>query len=153
MSATPTDLAVSLPSAEEVMETLALAEAERASEAIRREATVEAEKKALIDRLSKPSGVSDEEALKRTAIIVNNAVKNGRIEVQVYRFPNSLCTDRGRAINQQEAGWEATLTGIPKEIFEFWKRHLQSRGYKLYAEIVDFPEGVPGDVGLTLKWG
>lgn len=147
------DLGLSLPSAEEAMEKLALAEAEKATEAIRREAAVEAERKGLIDRLSKASGVSDDEALKRTAAIVNNAIRNGFSEVQVYRFPNTMCTDRGRAINQQEAGWEATLTGVPKEIFGFWKRQLQPRGYKLYAQIVEFPDGVPGDVGLTLKWG
>jgi len=147
------DLGVLLPSAEEAMEKLVLAEAEKATESIRRETAVENERKALIDRLSKPSGVSDDEALKRTATIVNNAIKNGLTEVQVYRFPNTMCTDRGRAINQQEPGWEASLTGIPKEIFEFWKRQLQSRGYKLYAQIVEFPDGVPGDVGLTLKWG
>ena len=73
--------------------------------------------------------------------------------MEVYRFPNSLCTDRGRAINQQESGWEATLTGIPKEIYEFWKRRLQPLGYTLRVQIVDFSGGVPGDVGITLKWG
>jgi hypothetical protein len=35
-------------------------------------------------------------------------VSNGKTEVQVYRFPNQLCTDNGRAINQ-EPGWEDTL--------------------------------------------
>jgi hypothetical protein len=74
------------------------------------------------------------------------------LEIQVMRFPNSLCTDRGRAINQQEAGWENTLTGLPKELFAFWKKHLQPRGYKLRCEIVDFPNGMPGDVGMTLGW-
>jgi hypothetical protein len=38
-------------------------------------------------------------------------------EVQVYRFPNRLCTDHWRAIIQQEPGWEQTLTGIQKEIY------------------------------------
>jgi hypothetical protein len=33
--------------------------------------------------------------------------------VQVRRFPNQLCTDKGRAINQQEPGWDNTLTGVP----------------------------------------
>ena len=153
MAATPDELSSILPTAEEVMEKIALVEAEKASEAMRRETAAQAEKKALIDRLAKPSGVSDEEAMKRAAIIIKNAMKNGLLEVQVYRFPNSLCTDRGRAINQQEAGWEATLTGIPEEIYKFWKRQLQPRGYKLHAKIVDFSDGVPGDVGLTLRWG
>jgi len=141
-----------LPTAQEMMEKLALAEGEKASEAARKHAAAEAEKKALLDKLTKPSGVSDEEALKRVAIIVERAVTNGLTEVQVYRFPNALCTDHGRAINQQEPGWEATLTGLPKEMYEFWDRQLRPLGYKLKVQIIDFPGGMPGDVGITLKW-
>jgi hypothetical protein len=141
-----------LPTAQELMEKLALAEAEKASQAARKHAAAEAEKKALLDKLTTPSGVSDEEALKRVAIIVERAVANGLTEVQVYRFPNSLCTDHGRAINQQEPGWESTLTGLPKEMYEFWDRQLRPLGYKLRVRIVDFPGGMPGDVGITLKW-
>jgi hypothetical protein len=118
--------------------------------AARKQAAAEAEKGA--DDKLPPSGVSDEEALKRVAIIVERAVANGLTEVQVYRFPNTLCTDHGRAINQQEPGWESTLTGLPKEMYEFWDRQLRPRGYKLRVQIIDFPGGVPGDVGITLKW-
>jgi len=143
-----------LPNAKQVMEQLALAEAEKASEAVRQMAKADAEKKALLDRLSKPSGVSDEQALKRTAAIVQRALKNGLTEVEVMRFPNSMCTDHGRAINNGlEAGWETTLTGKPKEIYEFWERQLKPRGYKLRYQVVDFSGGVPGDIGITLKWG
>ena len=141
-----------LPTAQEVMEKLALAEAEKASQAARKHAADEAEKKALIDKLTEPSGVSDEEALKRVAAIVQRALANGLTEVQVYRFPNKLCTDHGRAINQQEPGWETTLTGVPKEIYDFWDRQLRPLGYKLRIQIIDFPGGMPGDVGITLKW-
>src|SRR5512146_1646072 len=141
-----------LPSAQEMMEKLALAEAEKAEAAARKRAEAEAEKKLLLDKITKPSGVSDEEAMKRVAVIVNRAVSNGLTEVQVYRFPNALCTDRGRAINQQEPGWEKTLTGLPKEMYEFWDRRLKPLGYKLKVQIVDWPGGMPGDVGITLKW-
>jgi molybdopterin-biosynthesis enzyme MoeA-like protein len=141
-----------LPSAQEMMEKLALAEAEKAEAAARKQAELEAEKKLLLDKITKPSGVSDEEAMKRVAVIVNRAVANGNTEVLVYRFPNELCTDHGRAINQQEAGWEKTLTGLPKEMYEFWERRLKPLGYKLKVQIVDWPGGMPGDVGITLKW-
>jgi molybdopterin-biosynthesis enzyme MoeA-like protein len=146
------DLSKRLPTAQEVMEKLALAEAEKASAAASKHTAAEAEKKALIDKLTKPSGVSDEEAVRRVATIIERAVANGLTEVQVYRFPNTLCTDHGRAINQQEPGWETTLTGVPKEIYEFWDRQLRPLGYKLRVQIVDFTGGVPGDVGITLKW-
>jgi hypothetical protein len=145
-------LSKALPTAQEMMEKLALAEADKASEAARKHAAEEAEKKALLDKLTKPSGVSDEEALKRVAVIVERAVSNGLTEVQVFRFPNALCTDHGRAINQQESGWETTLTGLPKEMYEFWNRELRPRGYKIKVQIVDFPGGMPGDVGISLKW-
>ena len=103
-----------LPSAKELMERTAQKEAEKAAEAIRLQAKADAEKQALIDRLQKPSGVSDEEAMRRVKVIIERAVNNGLTQVQVYRFPNSLCTDRGRAINQQEADFASTLTGLPK---------------------------------------
>jgi hypothetical protein len=142
-----------LPTAKEIMEKVALAEAEKASEAMRQKAKADEEKKKLIDRFTRPSGVSDEEALKRVATIIQRAVKNGLTEVEVTRFPNVLCTDRGRAINNDlEPGWEKTLTGLPKEMYEFWERQLKPRGYKVRFQVVDFSGGVPGDIGITLKW-
>lgn len=152
MATTEEKLSKVLPSAKEMMEKLALAEAEKAEAATRRQAEVEAEKKLLLEKITKPSGVSDEEAMQRVAVIVQRAVSNGQTEVQVYRFPNQLCTDHGRAINQQEPGWENTLTGLPKEMYEFWARRLRPLGYKLKVQIVDWPGGMPGDVGITLKW-
>ena len=152
MVASADKLSKGLPTAQQMMEKLALAEAEKASVEARKHALAEAEKKALLDKLTKPSGVSDEEALKRVGIIVERAVANGLTEVQVYRFPNALCTDHGRAINQQEPGWEKSLTGLPKEMYEFWDRQLRPLGYKLKVQIIDFPDGMPGDVGITLKW-
>jgi uncharacterized protein (DUF1778 family) len=141
-----------LPTAKDYMTKLALAEAEEASKQARKLSEAEAEKKALLDQLTKPSGLSDEEAIRRAVKIIERAVSNGRTEVQVYRFPNMICTDKGRAINQQEPGWESTLTGVPKEIYQLWERHFRPRGYKLKVEIIDFPGGMPGDVGMTLKW-
>jgi hypothetical protein len=141
-----------LPSAKDLQTKLALAEAEKASESARRDAAEQAEKKALMDQLSKPSGVADEERMKRAAAIIQRAVNNGLTEIFVFRFPNSLCTDHGRAINQMEAGWEATLTGLPKELYEFWHKYLRPRGYKLRVQIIDFPGGMPGDIGMTLSW-
>lgn len=142
-----------LPSAKDVMKQIALREAEKAAAAMRELSAAEAEKKALMERFSKPSGVSDEDRLARAAAIVKRAADNGQTEVLIFRFPNQLCTDRGRAINQQEPGWEKTLTGLPKELFEFFEKHMKPQGYKLRAQIVDFPGGVPGDVGITLSWG
>ncbi len=141
-----------LPTAAECTKKMALAEAEKASDYARKQAAIEAEKNALLERLQKPSGVSDEERLQRAAAIINRAVSNGLMEVEVGRVSNQLFTDRGRAINQQEAGWEQTLTGLPKEIFEFWKKYLQPKGFRIKYQIADWPEGRPGDISITLSW-
>ena len=141
-----------LPSAGDFAKRVALAESEEAAKESRARHQAELEKKALLDQLQKPSGVSDDEAIQRAVKMIEGAVRNRRTEVQVHRFPNILCTDNGRAINQMEAGWSDTLTGVPKEIYQLWDRHFREKGYKLRAEIVDFPNGMPGDVALTLVW-
>ena len=141
-----------LPSAKEIQKQAALKEAEKANDEARRLATAEAEKRALIDKLGKPSGLSEDEKVRLASTVIQRAMRNGLTEVQVYRFPNSLCTDRGRAINQMEAGWETTLTGIAKEIYQLWADYLRPRGYRIRYQIIDFPGGVPGDIGITLSW-
>jgi hypothetical protein len=141
-----------LPSALDCRKKSAEMEAEKASEYMRGRQAAEAEKKELLDRLSKPSGVSDEERMKRAAAIIKRAVSNGLTEVEVGRFPNLICTDRGRAINQQEAGWPETLTGLPREFYQFWKTHLEPLGYRIKFQIADWPNGMPGDISLTLMW-
>ena len=141
-----------LPTALDCRKKSAEMEAEKATEYMRKRAAAEAEKKELLDRLAKPSGVSDEERMKRAAAIIKRAVSNGLTEVEVGRFPNNLCTDKGRALNQQEPGWEDTLTGLPKEVYQFWKKYLEPRGYRLKFQIADWPNGMPGDVSVTLIW-
>jgi hypothetical protein len=142
-----------IPSAKQIQKEAALKEAEKAEQYARLAAAAEAEKRALIERLNRPSGKSEEEKIQLASTVIQRAVRNGLTEVQVYRFPNSLCTDKGRAINQQEPGWENTLTGIPKEIFQLWTDYLKPRGYRIAYQIIDFPGGMPGDVGVTISWG
>ena len=148
----PTNLDELLPTAKDMRKEIAVAEAEKAAAEMRKHEDAEAEKRALVDHLTKPSGVSEEEGVRRGATIIRRSVNAGMTEVQVYRFPNDLCTDRGRAINQMEAGWEKTLTGVPQELYLLWHKHFRQRGYKLKVQIVDFPNGMPGDVGMFLTW-
>ena len=124
----------------------------KASAALKAQAAEDAEKKALLDWLAKPSGLSDDEVMEKASVIINRAVENGLMSVEVFRFPHTLCSDNGRAINQGESGWENSLTGIPREIFEFWKRQLQPRGYRIRYETIDYPGGMPGDIGIFLSW-
>ena len=142
-----------IPNATQIRKEAALKEAEKADQYARLAAAAEAEKRALIERLTKPSGKSEDEKIELASTIIQRAVRNGMTEVQVYRFPNTLCTDKGRAINQLEKGWENTLTGIPREIYQLWSDYLKPRGYRIRYQIIDFPGGMPGDIAITIDWG
>jgi hypothetical protein len=143
---------LNLPTAKDLQARIAQAEGEKASAALKAHAAAEAEKQAFIDRLSRPSGLTDEQVIEKATHIVNRAVENGLTSVEVLRFPNHLCTDGGRAIDQAEPGWEKTLTGIPKELREFYLRQLKPRGYHLKYQIIDRPGGMRGDVAVFLHW-
>lgn len=144
---------IKLMSVKDLQKKIAEAEGAKAAAAQRAQQAAEAEKKALLDHLLRPSGLSDDVVSEKASIIINRAVENGLNSVSVFRFPHHLCTDGGRAINQGEAGWEQTLVGVPKEILEFWKRRLQPLGYRIRYEVIDYPGGMPGDIGITLSWG
>ncbi len=87
---------------------------------------------------------------------INNAVsvaaKQGKHQIQVITFPSSFCSDGGRRINIADPEWPQTLEGFAKRAFEFFDKELRPLGYKLHAEIISFPGGMPGDVALFLKW-
>jgi predicted amidohydrolase YtcJ len=142
-----------LPTAKEIQRQAALEKAGKADEQARNQAAAQTEKQKLIEKLTKPSGLSEDEKVKLASRVIQRAVRNGLTEVQVYRFPNSLCTDKGRAINQMEAGWEKTLTGMAKEIYQLWADHLQPRGYRIRYQVIDYSGGIPGDIGITVSWG
>jgi hypothetical protein len=88
----------------------------------------------------------------RVSRVVKGAAERGEREVLALRFPSQYCTDGGRAINNFEPGWPETLTGFAKRAYEFWDNELKPQGYKLRAQIMDFPGGMPGDVGIFLRW-
>jgi hypothetical protein len=92
------------------------------------------------------------EVFERVSRVVKGAAERGEREILALRFPSEYCTDGGRAINNFEPDWGETLTGFAKRAYEFWQKELQPQGYKLRAQIVDFPGGMPGDVGIFLKW-
>ena len=142
-----------LPTAREIQRQAAVKEAEKAEQFARAAAAAETEKRKLIEKLSKPSGLTEDEKVKLASTVIQRAVRNGMTEVQVYRFPHTLCTDNGRAINQQEPGWEKTLTGIAQEIYQLWSNHLKPRGYRIRYQIVDFSGGIPGDISVVIVWG
>jgi hypothetical protein len=124
----PAKLGDPLPTAREVQKQAAFNECGKDAFP-RHQTAAEVEKQKLIDKFSKPSGLSEEEKVRLASTVIRRAVRNGLTEIQIYRFPNSLCTDHGSAVNRMESGWEKTLTGMVKEIHQLWADYLRPRGY------------------------
>jgi CBS domain-containing protein len=80
------------------------------------------------------------------------AAMRGDRKFMLLRFPSQLCSDHGRAINVSEPDWPSTLRGEAAEIYLRWEHDLKPHGFHLTAEILNFPGGMPGDVGLFLAW-
>lgn len=87
---------------------------------------------------------------------INNAVriaaKNGKQRLQVVTFPCSFCSDGGRRINIGDPEWPSTLEGFAKRAYDFFVKELRPLGYKVSAEIISYPGGMPGEAALILKW-
>jgi len=84
--------------------------------------------------------------------LVMNAVSDGRMEAMVYSFPSDLCDDGGRAINNGDPDWPETLRGKAREFYERYLTFGKPQGYKLKAMVINFPGGMPGDIGFFLNW-
>ena len=91
------------------------------------------------------------DVFERVSRAVKSAAERGERELLALRFSSEFCTDGGRAINSFEPDWPKTLTGFAKRAHEFWQKELEPHGYKLRAQIMDFPGGMPGDVGIFLR--
>ncbi|MFS8113838.1 hypothetical protein QD460_19105 [Rhizobium jaguaris] len=84
--------------------------------------------------------------------VVMKAVADGKVEALVYSFPSDFCTDSGRAINSQRSDWPSTLQGKAKELYDLFDEVARPKGYGLTAAVINFPGGVPGDIGFFLNW-
>jgi hypothetical protein len=92
------------------------------------------------------------EAVDRINNAVSVAAKNGKHQLQVVTFPCTFCSDGGRRINIADPEWPSTLEGFAKRAYDFYLKELRPLGYKLHAEIVSYPGGMPGEAALILKW-
>jgi hypothetical protein len=139
-------------SAADIKRRMAEREAAKAAEELRRMREQEEHQKAVMEEFHRPPDRTPEQLMQLITTLVDRAADQGQTEVQIYRFPNELCTDRGRAINNFEEGWDKTLTGRPKLAYEFWHDRLRSLGFGLKAEVLEYPGGMPGDIGFSLTW-
>jgi hypothetical protein len=51
-----------------------------------------------------------------------------------------------------EPDWLATLPKGARQIYDYWRVHLKPGGFGFIARIIDYPGGMPGDVGLFFTW-
>ena len=147
------ELFMTAPDLRKYMREMQIARASKSFEGMDR---AEKARQDLIKQLSEPLDLSPEhlrEILLPFKAKIRAAAERGESQMMVVRFPNAMCTDGGRAINNSEPGWPDTLTGRPRQAYEIWRDHLSSAGFGLSAMIIDWPGGLPGDVGLFLRWG
>ncbi len=150
MTSTGTSVPHSMESAEDLRRRaleLQIAEMERDEKIKAREATKHAE--FVEDFFRKHIGEKERAIIKR---LVMKAAADGKYEAMIYSFPSTFCDDGGRAINNSLPGWQKTLQGKAKEILDLFEQLAKPQGYGLKAMIIDFPGGMPGDVGLFLTW-
>jgi hypothetical protein len=128
-------------------EDTAMAEAQKAYAAKKK---AEDEKKSMQDAFM--AREPHPEAMDRLMTVVRNMAEQGKTELLVFQFPSSYLEDGGRRINNSEPDWPQSLVGFAKRAFDFYEEHLRAQGFRLRAQILDFPNGMPGDVGIFLNW-
>ncbi|WP_198378560.1 hypothetical protein [Neoroseomonas rubea] len=92
------------------------------------------------------------EALERIATVVRRAVENGEKRALLLQFPSDWLPDSGRGITTHDPNWHERLEGFPRRAFDFYVKELAPRGFQLQVEIIDWPGGMPGDVGWYISW-
>ena len=92
------------------------------------------------------------EAMDHIATLVRRTIDMGDKQALVLRFPSDWLPDQGRAITNHDKDWYEKLDGFPKRAYDFFKRELEPRGFQIRAEILNWPGGMPGEVGFFLQW-
>src|SRR5260370_38212067 len=106
-------------SAADLRRRMAEREAAKAAEELRHMKEQEDKQKAVMEEFHKPPARTPDQLMELVMQLVSRAAERGQSEVQIYRFPNSLCSDGGRRINNSLPEWEKTLEGRPKLAAEF----------------------------------
>ena len=92
------------------------------------------------------------EAIERFNAAVKKAAEQGQHEIMIGQFPASWCSDGGRRINNNLEDWPESLEGIAKQVYEYHVKNLAPLGYKMRVEVLNYPGGVPGDIGIFFRW-
>jgi hypothetical protein len=125
-------------------------ESAAAREAMEKMRRAEQEQQALHDAFMKDK--IGREAIERFNAAVRKAAEQGQHEIMIAQFPASWCTDGGRRINNVQEDWPDSLQGVAKEVYDYHIRNLAPLGYKMRMEVINYPGGVPGDIGIFFRW-
>ena len=125
-------------------------EAKKAAETVARLRKAEEEQKHLHEAFMAQEIRPD--AKERLNVVIKRAVENGLSEIQVMTFPSAWTTDHGRRINNNEPDWPGSLDGFARRAYEFYLKEMHPLGFRVRAQILNYPNGMPGDVGLYLSW-
>jgi hypothetical protein len=136
--------------AEELRQSIALKQAAKVDEALKKRTDADRELERFFLEFME-SQISQKE-IDQIRQKVLSATDRGELEVQIMRFPSKLCTDNGRTINNGESDWPKTLQGKARSLYNLFEERGRPQGFKLKALILEFPGGIPGDVGLFLNW-
>lgn len=139
-----------------VLTLAALFDARDAESARRRAEAADAERRKREERMALAERIMHtdlSEADKAEALAkIRKAFLAGEKEVMLMHFPSELCLDSGRHINNHLEGWQDTLPGEFHQVFQWWEGELKPGGFGFSARIIDYPGGMPGDVGLFVTW-
>lgn len=93
-------------------------------------------------------------ALAWTALLerARAAAALGENSFELIRFPCDLCSDGGRKIDVAETDWPTTLRGEAAEFYARWDRDLRAAKFGLSAQLVDYIDGIPSNVAMSLTW-
>jgi hypothetical protein len=98
---------------------------------------------------------------------IRHAFERGDSELMLTSFPSSFCTDQGRAVTNgsappitrrgkaedlDEPDWLATMPKGARQVYDYWKTNLKPGGFKFNARVINYPGGMPGDIGLFFSW-
>jgi hypothetical protein len=126
------------------------AEMKKAAEHLKVAKKQEEEQKALLEMFM--AREISPKASERINEAVRRAAEQGLNEFQVITFASTYCNDRGRRINNNEPDWPESLEGFAKKAYDYFDKELRPLGYKLRVQVIDYPGGVPGNIGFFLKW-
>jgi hypothetical protein len=83
---------------------------------------------------------------------VRRAAQQGNRKLLAVTFPAAYCNDKGRRINNLDPDWPDSLEGFAKKAYEFYMAELKPLNFKLNAQVLDYADGTPGNIGFYLSW-